>query len=193
MRLMQQLRAPAQTRRADAAAARQIVERLGDRCDRSPRAHRADPRARASRPARGPRGMSVGRSLSECTQQSTFFAASASSSSFVKSPFAPIALSDSSSFLSPTVLKVTSSDSTPSSRAPPAPCAPAEARARRRASRFGRGLSWSKAERQLTPLASAPASLKQPGAKRCPARATRSSPRPPRSRSARRARGRRRS
>ena len=54
--------------------------------------------------------MLVGRSLSECTQQSTFPAASASSSSFVNSPFAPIALSASSSFLSPTVLKVTSSD-----------------------------------------------------------------------------------
>ena len=65
----EQLRAPPQARRSDARARRQIGERRrADRRD-SRSARRADPRAAAARRPRDPRGISVGRSLSECTQQ----------------------------------------------------------------------------------------------------------------------------
>ncbi len=58
---------------------------------------------------------SVGRSFRECTAQSILFFASATSSSRVKRPFAPISLSGWSSFLSPVVLNVTISDAIPRS------------------------------------------------------------------------------
>ncbi len=86
---------------------------------------RADSRAAARRPARGPRGRSRLRSFSECTVKSTRPSRSAESISAVKNSLPSIADSGTSSTLSPRVSMPTSSTSSPGCAAavrPPPGC-----------------------------------------------------------------------